>query len=96
MISEKSTYKEELEGLVYIVTLRNAVNNKPYDTPVMTLPGLQRLVLILDGKVSADFRVIVEVIFSSFMKGDLSMIEEIRANSVSTSPVHQAYRQTLT
>jgi hypothetical protein len=42
-ISEKSTYKEELEGLVYSATLRNAVNNKPYDTPAMTLRDLQRL-----------------------------------------------------
>ena len=31
LMSEKSEYKEELEALVYSVTLRNAANNKPYD-----------------------------------------------------------------
>ena len=56
LISEKSKYKEELEDLVYSVTLRNAANNKPYDTPAMTLQGLQRLFVILAGKVAADFR----------------------------------------
>ena len=35
LMSEKSEYKEELEALVYSVTLRNAANNKPYDTPCM-------------------------------------------------------------
>jgi len=95
LISEKSEYKEELEGLVYSVTLRNAVNNKPYDTPAMTLRGLQRLVMILGGKVAADFRVVVEGTFTRFSAGDLTMIEEIRANAASDAPVQQAYRQAL-
>ena len=56
MMSEKSEYKEELEDLVYSVTLRNAANNKPYDTPCMTLRGLQRLQVFLGGRVAADFR----------------------------------------
>ena len=92
LISEKSTYKAELEGLVYSVTLRNAANNKPYDTPAMTLRGLQRLVMILGGKVAADFRVIVEGVFTRYMAGDTSMIEEIRSNAASDAPIHQAYR----
>jgi hypothetical protein len=92
---EKSEYKEELEGLVYSVTLRNAANNKPYDTPAMTLRGLQRLVTVLGGKVAAEFRQIVEGVFTRYMSGDLSMIEEIRTNAASTAPVHQAYRQAL-
>jgi hypothetical protein len=86
-ISEKSTYKAELEGLVYSVTLRNAANNKPYDTPAMTLRGLQRLVLILDGKVAADFRQIVEGIFTRYMVGDTSMIEDIRSNAQSSASI---------
>ena len=95
LISEKSTYKAELEGLVYSVTLRNAANNKPYDTPAMTLRGLQRLVMILGGKVAADFRVIVLGVFTRYMAGDTSMIEEIRSNAASSAPIHQAYRQAL-
>jgi hypothetical protein len=95
LISEKSEHKEELEDLVYSVTLRNAANNKPYDTPAMTLQGLQRLFVILGGKVAAEFRVIVLGVFTRYMGGDRSMIEEIRANAASDAPVHQAYRQAL-
>ena len=56
LISEKSTYKSELEGLVYTATFRSSINNRPFDTPAMTLRGLQRLMIILGGKVAADFR----------------------------------------
>ncbi len=59
LISEKSTYKSELEGLVYTATFRSSINNKPCDTPAMTLQGLQRLVIILGGKMVSDFRRIV-------------------------------------
>lgn len=95
LMSEKSEYKEELEALVYSVTLRNAANNKPYDTPCMTLRGLQRLVMILGGKVAGDFRAIVEGVFTRYNAGDMSMIEEIRENAASDAPIHQAYRQAL-
>jgi hypothetical protein len=66
LISEKSEYKEELEDLVYSVTLRNAANNKPYDTPAMTLQGLQRLFVILGGKVAGEFRQIVLGAFTRY------------------------------
>jgi hypothetical protein len=61
----------------------------------MTIRGLQRLVMILGGKVAADFRQIVEGVFTRFQSGDLTMIEEIRANAASDAPIHQAYRQAL-
>ena len=62
---------------------------------MMTIRSLQRLVLILGGKVAGDFRQIVEGVFTRFRSGDLSMIEEIRANAASDAPIHQAYRQAL-
>jgi hypothetical protein len=61
----------------------------------MTLRGLQRLLMILGGKVAADFRQIVEGVFTRYISGDLSMIEEIRRNAASDAPIHQAYRQAL-
>ena len=64
-------------------------------TPVMTLRQLQRLLLSLDNKVASDFRMIVEGIFTRYIAGDVSMIEEIRENAASTAPIHQAYRQAL-
>jgi len=45
--------------------------------------------------VAADFRQIVLGVFTRFQSGDLTMIEEIRANAASDAPVHQAYRQAL-
>jgi hypothetical protein len=61
----------------------------------MTLRGLQRLVMILGGKVAADFRQIVEGVFTRYNAGDLSMIQEIQEHAVSDAPIHQAYRQAL-
>jgi hypothetical protein len=95
LISAKSEYKEELEELVFAVSFCSSKKRSPYETPAMTLRGLQRLVQILGGKVAADFRVILEATFTRYMSGDLSMVEEIRTNAASSVPVHQAYRQTL-
>ena len=46
-------------------------------TPCMTLRGLQRLLMILGGKVAAEFREIVE----GYVAGDTSLIEEVRDNA---------------
>jgi hypothetical protein len=86
LISAKSEYKEELEDLVHSAPFCSSVQNNRYDTPVMTIRGLQQLVQILGGKVAADFRVIVEGVFTRFQAGDLNMIEEIRANAASDAP----------
>lgn len=56
LISPKSTYKSEFEGLVHSATFCSSVQNNRYDTPAMTLRGLQRLLVILGGRVAADFR----------------------------------------
>lgn len=61
----------------------------------MTLEGLQHLLVILGGRVAAEFRAIVLGVFTRYMAGDRTMLEEIRANAVSDAPIHQAYRQAL-
>ena len=55
-------------------------------TPCMTIRGLQRLLMILGGKVAAEFRAIVESVFTRYTAGDTSLIEEVRANAVSDAP----------
>lgn len=65
------------------------------DTPCMTIRGLQRLLMILGGKVAAEFRKLVEGTFTRVMAGDQSLIEVINANASSQEPVQQAYRQAL-
>ena len=61
----------------------------------MTIRGLQRLLVILGGKVAAEFRQIVEETFTRVMAGDQSLIEVINANAASQAPVQQAYRAAL-
>ena len=55
-------------------------------TPCMTIRGLQRLLMILGGKVAAEYREIVEGVFTRYMAGDTSLIEEVRANAASDAP----------
>jgi hypothetical protein len=64
-------------------------------TPCMTLRGLQRLLMILGGKVAAEYRAIAEGIFTRYIGGDPSLFAEIRANAASHAPVHQAFRAAL-
>ena len=65
------------------------------ETPCMTIRGLQRLLMILGGKVAAEFREIIEGTFTRVMAGDQSLIEVINANAASQAPVQQAYRSAL-
>jgi hypothetical protein len=102
---KKSVYKEELDelstkefvnGLIgQDDQLSHTKKTRRSRTPVMTLRGLQRLLMILGGRVAAEFRQIVEGVFTRYMAGDRSMIEEICSNAVSDAPIHQAYRQAL-
>ena len=101
LISEDSEYKDEIKFIMVYLKLQNVglSNDKKRrlrKTPVMTLRGLQRLMMILGSKVAADFRQIVEGIFTRYMSGDVTMIEEIRVNAASSDPIHQTYRQALT
>jgi hypothetical protein len=101
-LTEKSEYKDELEFteeyLKYQdedVTSNNTKKRRLRKTPAMTIQGLQRLLIILGGKHAAEFRTIVLGVFSRYIAGDRSMLEEVEANAVSTAPIHQAYRQAL-
>jgi hypothetical protein len=61
----------------------------------MTIRGLQRLLMILGGKVAAEFRQIIEGTFTRVMAGDQGLIEVINANAVSEAPIQQAFRAAL-
>jgi hypothetical protein len=61
----------------------------------MSIKGLQRLLMILGGKVATEFRKIVEETFRRVMSGDRSLIEVINANAESQAPLQQAYRASL-
>jgi hypothetical protein len=61
----------------------------------MTLRGLERLLMILEGKVATEFRELIEGTFTRVMAGDKSLIEVIESNAASDAPIHQAFRAAL-
>ena len=100
LIADNSQFKDELEFTMEYLKLKNLTlsNDKKRrfrKTPVMTLQGIQHLLIILGGKVATEFRQIVLSVFNRYMAGDRSMLQEVEANAVSTAPIHQAYRQAL-
>ena len=92
LIREGSEYAEEVVASCRYLKFNGKGQR---DTPCMTIRGLQRLLMILGGKVAAEFRKIVEGTFTRVMAGDTSLIEVINANAASSAPIHQAYRQAL-
>jgi len=101
LIGNKSPHKDEIMGThnkpnVFMMELRTFGTNKPYETPGMTFLGLYKLLFILGGKVAVQFRFAVEGIFTRYIAGDLSLIQEIHTNAASDAPVQQLCRQALT
>ena len=92
LISDASEFKDEVVTASHNLKFPGAGQR---DTPTMTIRGLQRLLMILGGKVAAEFRVLVESTFTRVITGDTSLIEVIKANALSESPVTQAFRQAM-
>jgi len=92
LISDESEYKDEVVALCHYLKFPGSGQR---ETPCMSIRGLQRLLMILGGKVATEFRKIVEGTFLRVMAGDESLIEEIQANAASDAPLHQVYRQAL-
>jgi len=100
LTDENSEYRDEIKfTMVYLkiqnVGLSDDKKRRFRKTPVMTLQGLQHLLVIMGSKVSAEFRQIVLGVFTRYMAGDRSMLQEVEANAASDAPIHQAYRQAL-
>jgi hypothetical protein len=89
----ESEFKDEIVASCHSL---HFPNQRGPATPCMTIRGLQRLLMILGGKVAAEFRKIVEGTFTRVMAGDQSLIEVINANAASDAPLQQAYRAALT
>ena len=77
LVSDGSQYKEELLNLVQYNQFPGA---RQRETPVMTIRGLQRLLMILGGKVAEAFRTEALNILQRYLDGDHSMCQEISEN----------------
>jgi hypothetical protein len=92
LTGDASEYKDEVVASCYYLVFPGRGQR---DTPCMTIRGLQRLLMILGGKVASEFREIIEGTFTRVMAGDQTLIEVINANAVSQAPLQQAYRAAL-
>lgn len=92
LIKDGSDVKDEVVASSYYLKFPGAGQR---ETPCMTIRGLQRLLMILGGKVAAEFRALAEGVFTRVMAGDKSLIEVINANAASDAPIQQVYRQAL-
>ena len=71
-IASDSKFKDEIEFTMVnlrFLSVRNGRTTRNRKTPVMTLRGLQRLLMILGGRVAAEFRQIVLGVFTRYMAG---------------------------
>lgn len=92
LISDGSEYRDEVVASCYNLQFPGSGQRV---TPTMTIRGLQRLLMILGGKVASEFRTLAESTFTRVMAGDTSLIEVIKTNAISDAPVNQAFRQAL-
>lgn len=92
LIKDGSKFKHEVLSLCIYLKFPGAGQR---ETPCASVRGLQRYLLLLGGKVAAEFREIIEGTFTRVMAGDQSLIEVINANADSDAPVQQAFRQAL-
>ena len=77
LVKEGSEFKEEMLNLVQYYQFTGAGQR---ETPTMTIRGLQRLLMILGGKVAEAFRVETLIILQRYLDGDHSMCQEISEN----------------
>jgi hypothetical protein len=89
---EGSEYKDEICSLSSNLKFKGRGQRM---TPCMSIRGLQRLLMMLGGKVAAQYRALVETTFSRVIAGDRSLIKVIEANAESTAPINQAFRAAL-
>ena len=75
--ADESDFKNELNNLCTFVKFEGHGHR---DTPAMTIHGLQRLLMILGGKVAKVFRDEAILILQRYLDGDTSLCEEINDN----------------
>ena len=92
LVKDGSQFKVEVENFVLN---RFLPGSGCRTTPCTDIRGLQRLLTILGGKVSVEYRAILNDTFLRYMAGDLSMVKEIEANNASEAPTHLLARDAL-
>jgi hypothetical protein len=84
-LKSDSRYKQELEGLVHMIKMKSTGRTSPYRTPMMTVMGLGKLMLILSKNVNVEFHTAVSDLFQRNLSGYVSIVDEIAPNSASSA-----------
>ena len=92
LVADESEFQEEVVKLFHNFQFPGQ-GQRP--TPCMTIRGLQRLLMILGGKVASEYRAIVETTFTRVMAGDRSLIQVIESNATNGSAINTAFRNAL-
>lgn len=64
-------------------------------TPVITLDGALQLIMILPGNVAKEYRSKACTILKRYLAGDMSLVEEIKANAISSTPINVLARESM-
>ena len=92
LMKDGSKFKDEVSSFCIYLKFPGSGQK---ESPCAGIRGLQRYLMLLGGKVAAEYREIIEGTFTRVMAGDQSLIEVINANAASQEPVQQAYRAAL-
>ena len=77
LMKEGSEFREEILKSIKYRKFQDGGNKK---TPTMTIKGLQKLLMILGGKVADAFRYEAFYILQRYLDGDTTMCQEIKGN----------------
>ena len=92
LMKDGSKFKDEVSSFCIYLKFPGSGQK---ESPCAGIRGLQRYLMLLGGKVAAEYREIIEGTFTRVMAGDQSLIEVINANAASQEPVQLAYRAAL-
>ena len=89
LVSQDSEHRNEVLGFCPSLKIPGP---RQRTTPVANMKGLQRLLVLLESRVSAKFRRSTGEIFAKFLAGDKPLIEAIKVNAASHQPIAQMAR----
>ena len=91
-LARDSEHRAEVLGFCTSLKLPSPGQRK---IPVTNIRGLQRLLMLLGGRITGQFRKSAEEVFTKVLAGDRSLIEAINVNAASQQPIAQMARAAL-
>jgi len=87
--------EDQVEELASFVKEYKFSGNGERVVPVISFPGILKLVMFLRGPKAFEHRLAIVKIMQRYHAGDASLIPEIQANAISDAPIAQMARESL-